>query len=64
MPTTALTGRAQKGQNARQDRGAGTSRAAFSLQRLLPTTLEHVVHLAPGAARPPAHPSPTPTMES
>ena len=36
--TIALTGQAENGQDARQDRGAGTSRAAFSLQRLVPTT--------------------------
>ena len=34
----ALTGRAERGENAHQDRGAGTSRTAVSLRRLLRTT--------------------------
>ena len=48
MPTTALTGRAEKGQNARQDRGREPPVPLSSLQQLLRTTLEHVFHLAPG----------------
>ena len=45
--TIALTGHADKGQNARQDRGAGTSRATFSLHRLLRTTPG--AHVSPSA---------------